>query len=303
MNEKDIVNLKIFFVGSGKIAHSLAPEFKKYCEIIGVCDLVKERAVELSEKYKVPFYEAISLEAIEKSNFIIIAASDDKIEEVANQIASYKTNFDKKMFLHLSGSKTSESLRIISNLGAMTASFHIVQTFPNYERVSIKNCPCAIETDNEIFYEILKSFARKFDLKYFRVKKENKIFYHMSAVFCSNLLCSLMKCSKESFNKAEIKEISFEELFYSLTLKSLQNIFEYGEAGALSGPIERGDIKTISNHIDVLSSNKYLRNVYITLSLIALQIAREKNFKDEKRQMKYHEIEEYLNNLSNKNLN
>lgn len=293
---KDIINLKIFFIGAGKIAHSLAPEFKKYFEITGVFDIIKEKALSLWEKYKIPFYEHISEEVIQKSNFIIFAVSDDKIEETAEKISLFNLDFRDKMFIHLSGSKTSESLKVLSNLNAKTASFHVVQTFPNFQLFPIKNCPCAIETDDDEFYEILKSFARKFELRVFRVSKENKIFYHLSAVIISNLLCSLIRCSRMSFAKSKIDEISFENLYRALALKSFENIFAIGEAEALSGPIERGDIATIKKHLSVLMQDLDLKRAYTALSLIALDIAKEKNSNDFERLSRYEEINKILRN-------
>lgn len=59
----------------------------------------------------------------------------------------------------------------------------------------------------------------------------------------------------------------------------MDNTFAKGVVNSLTGPIERADINTISSHIEYLKENDiYIeKEVYLDISLLLIEIAKEKN--------------------------
>lgn len=77
------------------------------------------------------------------------------------------------------------------------------------------------------------------------------------------------------------------EALYPLIEFNLKNIKENGIMESLTGPVERGDLETITSHCKVLNSRD--KKIYKLLSENILSIAEMKN-----KQRNYEKIREYL---------
>jgi predicted short-subunit dehydrogenase-like oxidoreductase (DUF2520 family) len=77
-----------------------------------------------------------------------------------------------------------------------------------------------------------------------------------------------------------MQECGFEEqqaieALYPLILSNIDNIKNLGIVGALTGPVERGDAKTVERHLKVIPEEH--RKTYTDLSSELLQISKNKN--------------------------
>lgn len=168
----------------------------------------------------------------------------------------------------------------------------------------------AIETlsnlliESEIKYKVLGYYTKenKEDCLYF--KKENnlkidKTLYHLASVFSSNLILALLDISIDLLNTYGIYEDEAKELLYKLVFNNLKTAFNRPIKDALSGPVERCDIKTIEKHIDALGKlniekKESIENIiliYKGLSQVLVEIEKTKNSSKNK---DYCKIEELL---------
>ena len=85
-----------------------------------------------------------------------------------------------------------------------------------------------------------------------------------------NLLCSI-----------EFNEIEAKNALLSLLQGVLNNIKEKESTQALTGPILRGDIKTIQLHLKNIK-DPLLKNIYKNLAFATLKIAEERELDKEK---------------------
>lgn len=60
-----------------------------------------------------------------------------------------------------------------------------------------------------------------------------------------------------------------------LILGNARNVCEHGAVASLTGPIERGDIKTVEGHLLILDSD--IRTAYVILAKRILEIAKKKH--------------------------
>jgi len=109
------------------------------------------------------------------------------------------------------------------------------------------------------------------------IKTEAKILYHASAVVASNYLVTLLDLSLNLIRQAGVPA---DEAFRSLKPLidgTLSNIEKLGVHDALTGPIARGDIQTIENHIlEIGSETPHLLPLYKILGLYTVEIAKGK---------------------------
>jgi predicted short-subunit dehydrogenase-like oxidoreductase (DUF2520 family) len=107
--------------------------------------------------------------------------------------------------------------------------------------------------------------------EFLRIPKEEKILYHIACVLASNYSVALLwvaaKLVKQIGGNIELRHLE------PLVRTSIENAFLKSPAKALTGPIARGSVATVQNHINELKKkNKALLEVYQSLGMQALEL-------------------------------
>lgn len=294
------INLKIAIIGAGKLAHSLTNALvKSKYKISTVVSQNKDSALELATKNNIKNY-SITLRGIPLStNIFFLTVPDDQIHSVASQLAGLQFDFRNSIFVHFSGAQNISVLKSLEKKKANTASFHIMQTFPSRKIINMNGCFAAIETKSKSAQKFLTEIATRLKLNAINISSNNKVNYHLAGVFASNFLVSNYFSSDLLLSKIRNGKKTFE-IISPIIESTLKNVKSKGIKEALSGPIKRGDLKTIEAHSALLKkiilspkrqSYKYLYLNYLVQSLSLIEIVRSKNNKLELKQVK---IENFL---------
>jgi predicted short-subunit dehydrogenase-like oxidoreductase (DUF2520 family) len=279
----EIINQKITLIGTGRLAHSLAYHLTKNgFKIISVTGRSSKSASDFAGKYKLKSFSSSTAEFPEESNIILLAVPDNKISAAAEKIAAENKNLKGKLFIHFSGTESTEILASLRKKKALTASFHIMQTFPSNKIVSIKNCYAAVETSDEKLLLSLFNFAKQLNLIPFRINKADKVLYHITGVFTANMLASHFYNAVKTFKHLNIESPQYFEIFNSIISETIKNIKTGGFKDSLSGPVVRNDIDTIRKHVELLKKKKekLLLINYLAESLTLIEIAAGENGKE-----------------------
>jgi predicted short-subunit dehydrogenase-like oxidoreductase (DUF2520 family) len=149
--------------------------------------------------------------------------------------------------------------------GGKTGSLHLMQTFPSKKIVNIKNVNSAIETNDDSVYKFLLQLCSDLQLIPFRIDSNDKTFYHLAGVYASNFLAGNLFSAQKLLSLNNINEQKYFNIINSTIKSTLKNIKTVGAAKALSGPVDRGDIKTIRKHISSLKQkNKNSKGNYFS---------------------------------------
>lgn len=192
------------------------------------------------------------------SNCILICTPDDEIRPVCKEIFSYKDlDFKGCYVIHFSGSKTLSVLDAAKGAGAKIASVHPLKSFASIEG--------AINTMPGIVYGITycSSESRKTALLMVKslggtaieVEDSKKALYHAASCVASNYLVTLLNYAVLIHRKIGIKPDDSLKGLMSLVEGTVSNIKKMGTQKSLTGPIARGDLGTIREHMQDL--NKY----------------------------------------------
>jgi predicted short-subunit dehydrogenase-like oxidoreductase (DUF2520 family) len=156
-------------------------------------------------------------------------------------------------FYHTSGSVSSAVLESLQKKGADVASIHPLQVFADPAK--------ALETLPGIYYAIEGNdramtwaihMVDKLQGKLLLIPTGRKVLYHIAGVFAANYLVVLVHTALSIMEEiGESPEDSYQA-FLPLMVSALQNIEEFGTAASLTGPIARGDEKTIRAHVEAL---------------------------------------------------
>jgi predicted short-subunit dehydrogenase-like oxidoreductase (DUF2520 family) len=101
-----------------------------------------------------------------------------------------------------------------------------------------------------------------------------KTLYHASAVVASNYLVTLLDLAVRLIEEAGVNRQDAFNLLKPLIEGTLSNIGKVGIKKALTGPIARGDIKTVQKHIEEIEIKKpELLPLYKMLAFYTIDIA------------------------------
>lgn len=279
--------LNIAVIGAGKIAHSLTSALvKSGYNVSMVVSRNINSAKRLALKNNITKYSSNLKDIPAACNFYILSVPDNQIKLTADSLSKLKLNFRQSVFIHLSGALNVSALQSLKRNRAQVASLHIMQTFPSKKIISIKKCFAAVESGNRDTEIILFSIAEKLGLRAFKLKSKDKAFYHMAGVFASNFLVGLLFNAHKILERVKINDSDFFPMLEPIIFSTLNNIKNEGTSKALSGPVERGDLQTVKEHISALKLNLkknkndfynysiYLN--YISQSLNLLEVVKDK---------------------------
>lgn len=220
-------------------------------------------------------FSTVPWEITENSDIVFITTPDGVIEETCFNIAQHNGFSQNTVVLHCSGALPSTILSSAKTCGASTGSMHPLQSFANSKTegnpfagivVSVEGDDKAVNTAQEIVKDLGADFAK--------IKTESKMLYHAAAVVASNYLVTLLDLAFKLIEEAGIPRKDAFKLLKPLVNGTLDNIENVGIPAALTGPVARGDIETVTRHLDEIGSKRPdLLSIYQTLGLHTIDIA------------------------------
>jgi predicted short-subunit dehydrogenase-like oxidoreductase (DUF2520 family) len=271
--------MKIGIIGAGKVGISLGYVLRSNgMNVMGISDIMPN-ALDTARGYlgTDTLYTIDSAEIVGACDVIAIAVQDRLIGEAAESIADRVGDLAGKLFFHTSGADSSSVLLPLEHKGAHVGSLHPLQTFPDIES-AINVLP-----DTSIFIEggdkaldVLHRVAENLGAKVYVIAGEDKVYYHLAAVFVCNLFSALMQAGAGIMRRIDI---DFEP-FIPIIRATMTNVEAKGPLDALTGPIVRGDDKTISSHLAAMSDMPLHKEIYLALSKMAFQMAKERGMLD-----------------------
>jgi predicted short-subunit dehydrogenase-like oxidoreductase (DUF2520 family) len=270
-----IKNIYVTVVGAGKLAWSLIPAltdagYKPDCIINRKISTAKKAA----DTFRIKCCSDKLKDIPADSDLVLLMLPDDQIEIAAKQISSLSSDVKDKIFIHFSGVYSSSILDSLSSKGALTGSFHIMQTFPSRKIFSIKGSYAAVESPAKKINKFLFKLASDLELNAFEVDPSRKAEYHLTGVFASNFLVSNFFAAEKLFRQSGSKA-DFLKFIDPILSHTMENIKNKRAVNSISGPVDRGDLHTIKLHIKTLKGQKQLLLSYIIQSLNILDIKKE----------------------------
>ncbi|MBS1516496.1 MAG: DUF2520 domain-containing protein [Bacteroidetes bacterium] len=248
------MNKRIYIIGTGRTGSAFANElnvsgFKVNFLTSRNIQVLKDIAeVTLPLAYS----EKIEKDYIDNSDIILICVQDRFISEVKSGIIESGADLSGKYFIHTSGSESSSLFSEKNFNKSFKGSMHPIQTFDRISRGNnhfLNNIYFGIEGDDEC-KEQMKKMISAFDSRFIEIPMDKKYLYHSACVVSSNFLVTLMNISAELLGSIGIDKSKSFEIFKPIVMKTIENISENGLVNSLTGPFERNDLETVSNHLN-----------------------------------------------------
>ncbi len=260
--------MKCGLIGAGRVGTAFFFHLKKTgVKISGIYDIDRNRVLRAESILGKKFYRPFP-DLIRESDIIFIATPDSEISKVYHQSRPYLK--PGSTLFHFSGSTRAKILR---RKDVYQGSLHPLGTFPDYQSYrKIKSYYFGLEGDKRAV-ATAERILKNMGIKYFVLRSKKKIIYHLASVFSSNLLIGLLAIAESLARRCNLRKDEFTKFFGPLISGAIDDIKTKGLVGALSGPVERGDLKTIKSHLKILASidRRYLE-IYRLISREILRL-------------------------------
>ncbi len=218
-------------------------------------------------------------EAALMSDCALICTPDDEIKRVSEEISGIIKNKKQGDYyvIHFSGNKTLGVLKSAEDAGARTASIHPLKSFASIDE-SIRTMAGTIfslagsDPDSK---RVASMLVKSMGGRVIDIEEEKKPLYHAAACIASNYLVTLLNYAEMVFRATGISPKESLECITYLVDGTIDNVRKMGTEKSLTGPIARGDIGTVRDHIENL--RKYFTeeevDLYRKLGLETVKIA------------------------------
>lgn len=216
--------------------------------------------------------------AARQGQWIILSVPDDEIKKVAEELATSEVEWEGRFVFHCSGLLPTDALKSLEKKGALTASIHPIQSFPQKRPAlgAFKGIYFGLE-GRENALDLAKRIVRQLEGHYIILEGEDKPLYHAACSIASNFLITLLSMASSLLEQTGLKKEMASQILFPLVQGTLQNVKEFDMDSALTGPIIRGDEKSIHKHLLALRKLPAQKELYMELALHTLHIAeREK---------------------------
>lgn len=197
------------------------------------------------------------LEDASTAQIILLAVPDDHIHNIASKLQTSCQLSEQTTLIHFSGLHTAAIMRQEAS-PARLLSLHPLLPFADRQKAfeKLQLCPCAIEAQCSQALTLGHELVTAIGGSPFILDQNKKPLYHTAASIASNYLVTLLAIARDLLIRCGIAPDQALPMLLPLVQTSLDNVKDLGPEQGLSGPIVRGDIGTVSAHIQSLKNER-----------------------------------------------
>ena len=211
------------------------------------------------------------------AELILITTPDDKIKDAVELILSNASEVGRAVALHTSGALASDALSPLVARGFSVGSCHPLQTFESPARAISRAQSSYFCIEGEAAaVRAARKLVRRIGARHFEIPTGMKSLYHAAAVMASGGVVSLVSISLEMLTRCGLSEAESKKVLLPLVEGTIANVRAVGPAGALTGPVRRGDAGTVRRNMEALASvHSDWLEIYRLLAARSLSLAED----------------------------
>jgi predicted short-subunit dehydrogenase-like oxidoreductase (DUF2520 family) len=269
-------------IGAGKLGTSLALALhQKGYQIIAVADVNEEAAREAAQALGAP-PGTTDVASAKEADLVVLAVPDSAVKAVSENLAA-KQSFKKgQIVCHTSGFLPAGVLVSLKLFGVYTLSLHpFVSIAQKFQAGRLAGAYFALEGD-AVAVEQAREMVAALDGFSIAVKPQDKPLYHAAGAMASYLAVALWMGAEQALIKAGADQESAGQMMTGMVRSLEENIKLNGLAGALTGPVMRGDLATVQGHLQALKNwGGPFEQIYRLLGQAVLEKAKEQGLTPE----------------------
>ena len=278
MTVGDRLEMKFGFIGAGRVGCSLGKYLKEtdtVWELSGYYSRSIQSAEEAADFTQSMVYTHLP-SLVRDCEVLLVTTPDHAIASVWEQVCSCGECLSDKIIVHCSGSMASTVFEGAKEHGITAASLHpfyaVADRYHSYP--ALKDALFTLEGSGERLEELDHSL-RVAGLTIQKIQAQSKTRYHAAASVASNLMVGLTELAVDLLCECGFDREHARMALRPLMQGNLDAMMEKDTVGALTGPAERGDVRTVDRHLRELGGDD--REIYRLLTKRIVKIAKVKN--------------------------
>lgn len=251
-----MVDSKIVFIGAGNLASNLAKAFfDQQIKIAQIYSRTEDSARTLAEIVEADYTTTIE-NIITDADIYIVALKDDALTELMPRIIAGKEN---ALMAHTSGSLP---ISIWPDSVKRKGVLYPLQTFSKQRKVDFRNIPVFVESNNASDNALLKELAGRVTDKVCELSSEKRRQLHLAAVFANNFTNHMYALAEKLLKQSDLP---FDYIL-PLIEETEKKVHLLSPKEAQTGPAVRYDEKIINKHLELLSNEPEMQDIYQLIS-------------------------------------
>lgn len=212
-------------------------------------------------------------EAVRNAELVLLTTPDDVLDDVVTGLVTDDAVRENQRVVHVAGSRGLAPLRRAALAGARVAALHPAMTVPEGARdpdllVGASWAVTTAHEDRGWAHELIAGLGGD----PVDVPEDRRALYHAALTVGSNAVGAAVTVARQLLLAARVGDPA--PFLGPLVERSVTNTLGEG-ANALTGPIVRGDVRTIAHHLDALDADvPELAEAYRLLSKVVLDRVR-----------------------------
>ena len=254
--KRSIEDTPIVFIGAGNLATNLAKAlYHKGFRIVQVYSRTMESARTLAEKVEAEY--TTDLQEISKdAKLYIVSLKDAALVDLLPQITEGKQS---SLLVHTAGSIP---MSIWEGYAERYGVFYPMQTFSKQRTVDFRQIPVFVESNSAEDTRTLKDIASVLSENVYEADSEQRKSLHLAAVFTCNFTNHMYALAAGLLKKYGLPF----EVMLPLIDETARKVHELEPRLAQTGPAVRYDENVIGEHLQMLSDEPDMQEMYRLIS-------------------------------------
>ena len=222
----------------------------------------------------------------------MIGTSDHQIMQAAGMLADSGLQLQGCLVFHLAGRFGVDVLAPLEGSGAQLAALHPVRslTHEHLELEDFAGTACVAEGD-ESALEMLQPLVAAMRGSWLPVNEIDRGLYHAAVAMTSNVTKAVTWKAQRWLVRAGLPEETAVAVTNQLLNSTVEDLFRSGARQSITGPVVRGDTRTIEAHLEaVRSTHPGDLDIYRILARTVFDLALNRGDLDEPTQKRFREL-------------
>jgi predicted short-subunit dehydrogenase-like oxidoreductase (DUF2520 family) len=267
----DAPRLRVAVIGIGRVGSVLGAAFARVGHHVVAGTGVSDESLKRAERMlpSVPLMPAD--EAISDADLVLLTVPDDQLAELVGGLSATESWRPGQLAVHTSGAHGIDLFRPAALLGVVGMALHPVMTFAGREEDLQRLDGAAFGvTAPEEFRPVAETLVLELGGEPVWVPETARPRYHAALTMGSNHLVTLVNDAADVLRAAGVEDPA--RLLGPLSSASLDNALRLSD-DALTGPVSRGDRRTVEAHVRALKDTPFLQP-YLAMALRTMSRAR-----------------------------
>lgn len=226
------------------------------------------------------------------ARYWLLGTSDHQIVPAAEELAESGVQLEECLVFHLAGRFGTDVLESLQGTGARLAAMHPVRSL-THEHLDLEDfagTACVAEGDQAAL-EMLRPLVSAIRGSWLPVNEIDRGLYHAAVAMTSNVTKAVTWKAQRWLIRAGLPEETAVTVTNQLLNSTVEDLFRSGARQSITGPIVRGDTRTIEAHLEaVRSTHPGDIDIYRILARTVFDLALNRGDLDEATQQRFRDL-------------